>query len=217
MLTDFGLAKDTWRASAAPAPSAAPWRTWRPRSSSARGTGPQWRDLYGLGVLLYEITAGRTPFYSDDRNVLFHNIVSAALQLPVTLSREAADLIRSLMARDPASRIGTRRTSDVRRHAFFAELDFGQVLRREVAVPPHGPEPDARASTSGTRGAAWGVPSPFDGGLTGVMRSLGSRPPSEEIVGWEFGTSVERRASAPSVCRARRPQATPAQAPARPQ
>lgn len=203
MLTDFGLAKGSVEGLRGTGSFCGSVAYLAPEILERAGHGPA-VDLYGLGVLLYEITAGRTPFYSDDRNVLFQNIVSATLQLPCTISRETADLISSLMARDPASRIGTRRTSDVRRHAFFAELDFAKVLRREVPVPPHGPEPDVRASIPGTRGAAGWVASPFDGALTGVMRSLGSRPSTEEIVGWEFGTSVERRASAPSVCRARR-------------
>eukprot|EP00913_Durusdinium_trenchii_P035843 g33540.t2 len=93
-------------------------------------------DLYGLGVLLYEFIEGSPPYYSRDRDTLFRNIVAASLSAPARCSLKCQQLIVALMQRDPAKRLGRDRTSDVRLHRFFRGLDFDQVLRREVRVPP---------------------------------------------------------------------------------
>jgi serine/threonine protein kinase len=50
-------------------------------------------DWYHLGVLIYEMLIGITPFYHDDKETLFKNISSAELKIPKFLSEEAKDLI----------------------------------------------------------------------------------------------------------------------------
>jgi len=136
-------------------------------------------DLYGLGVLLFEMMEGQPPYYSRDRDTLFRNIVMATLQAPSRCTLRCADLISALMHRDPAKRIGKTQTSEVRSHPFFAGLDFDQVLKREVSVPPlrHW-----STSFSILRGEEK-VTSPFEGRFgRKVFRSWSS----QDVHGWEF-------------------------------
>mmetsp|Transcript_37269 Transcript_37269/g.89092 ORF Transcript_37269/g.89092 Transcript_37269/m.89092 type:complete len:730 (+) Transcript_37269:51-2240(+) len=138
-------------------------------------------DLYGLGVLLFEMMEGQPPYYSRDRDTLFRNIVTAPLQAPSRCSSRCADLIKALMQRDPAKRIGKRQTSEVRSHPFFAGIDFDQVLKREVPVPPL-----RHWSTSFSMlRSNEKVASPFEGRFgRKVFRSWSSS--AQDIRGWEF-------------------------------
>merc|ERR1712137_1396972 len=68
--------------------------------------------------------------------VLHHNIKHATLQIPMYASHTAASLIQNLMNRVPEQRLGAGRTGDVQKDPFFAPMDFGAVMRREVLVPP---------------------------------------------------------------------------------
>ena len=66
---------------------------------------------------------------------LYQRIRSAPLVLPPLVGPEAADLLRSLLHKDPALRLGSRGAAEVRDHGFFAELDWRAVLAKEVSPP----------------------------------------------------------------------------------
>jgi len=50
-------------------------------------------DWYLLGVLLYEMLVGIPPFYDNDRDNLFYNIVNEDLDIPHFISNDAWDLL----------------------------------------------------------------------------------------------------------------------------
>jgi serine/threonine protein kinase len=58
-------------------------------------------DWYLLGVLLYEMIVGVTPYYSSNKDELFDNIVNGKLKLPRGISQEVKSLIISLLNRNP--------------------------------------------------------------------------------------------------------------------
>jgi protein-serine/threonine kinase len=43
-------------------------------------------DFYSLGALLYEMLTGLPPFYSNNRDEMYHNIVNKELSYPNYLS-----------------------------------------------------------------------------------------------------------------------------------
>ena len=94
-------------------------------------------DWYLIGVLLYEMLVGKTPYYSQIKEQLLENIQNADLYFPRELSNPAKSLILQLMERDPESRLGSsfRDAEDIKKHMFFRNLDWDKVYRREYEVP----------------------------------------------------------------------------------
>ena len=58
-------------------------------------------DWYLLGVLLYEMIVGVTPYYSSNKDELFDNIVNGKLKLPRNISTDVKSLIIQLLNRNP--------------------------------------------------------------------------------------------------------------------
>jgi len=65
-------------------------------------------DWYLLGVLLYEMIIGVTPYFSSDKDELFDNIMNGKLKLPRNISQEVKHLIISLLNRNPSKRLGSK-------------------------------------------------------------------------------------------------------------
>ncbi|XP_066327856.1 serine/threonine-protein kinase OXI1-like [Miscanthus floridulus] len=100
-------------------------------------------DWWGLGVVIYEMMYGRTPFRGRSRRETFHRVLTAPPELPGEAS-PLRDLITRLLEKDPGKRLGAR---GVKRHAFFRGVDWDRVL--DVARPPFIPSPDENDGNAG--------------------------------------------------------------------
>nr|XP_008508632.1 PREDICTED: serine/threonine-protein kinase N1 [Equus przewalskii] len=78
-------------------------------------------DWWGLGVLLYEMLVGESPFPGDDEEEVFDSIVNDEVRYPRFLSAEAIGIMRRLLRRNPERRLGSseRDAEDVRKQPFF--------------------------------------------------------------------------------------------------
>ncbi|XP_038995932.1 phototropin-2-like isoform X1 [Hibiscus syriacus] len=94
-------------------------------------------DWWALGILLYEMLYGRTPFRGKNRQKTFSNILHKDLtfpsSIPVTLA--ARQLINALLNREPGGRLGSRTgANEIKEHPFFRGINW--PLIRCMSPPP---------------------------------------------------------------------------------
>jgi serine/threonine protein kinase len=97
-------------------------------------------DWWSLGTLMYEMLTGWPPFFDRNIEQMCTKIMKAPLKFPAHfgLSAEVKSLITGLLDRDPAYRLGCRPgagVDDIRRHPFFAAIDWRALERRAVKPP----------------------------------------------------------------------------------
>ena len=103
-------------------------------------------DWWALGVLIYEMLIGVTPFYNRNRNMLLMKIKNGKVIFPdrtryrIDYSDEIVDLIVKLLHKDKEQRLGFKGDGDeILGHPFFASLDIKGLYNKTV-VPPFKPE-----------------------------------------------------------------------------
>ena len=92
-------------------------------------------DWYLLGVLLYEMLVGQTPYFSTNKDQLFNNILYGKLKLPKSISGEVRSLLIALLSRNPSKRLGStpgeQGAMEIMRHPFFEGIDWHALYNRE--------------------------------------------------------------------------------------
>lgn len=118
LLTDFGLSKEDVSDFKETKSFCGSYAYLAPEMVQKTGHGKT-VDWYLLGVFLYEMLVGIPPYYDNDRDVLFYNIINEDLELPSYISKEARDLIVRLMDRNPLTRLGSSGAADIKKHKWF--------------------------------------------------------------------------------------------------
>ncbi|KAI3965058.1 hypothetical protein MKX01_013989 [Papaver californicum] len=87
-------------------------------------------DWWALGILLYEMLYGYTPFRGKTRQKTFANILHKDLRFPASIpvSFHAKQLMHRLLHRDPKNRLGSREgANEIKKHPFFRDANWALV------------------------------------------------------------------------------------------
>ncbi len=98
-------------------------------------------DFWSLGVLVFEMVCGWSPFYADDTQQMYKNIAFGKVRFPKdALSTEGRNFVKGLLNRNPRHRLGAKRDADeLKEHVFFADTDWNAMMNKMV-VPPFKPK-----------------------------------------------------------------------------
>ncbi|XP_056130930.1 serine/threonine-protein kinase N2-like [Lampris incognitus] len=94
-------------------------------------------DWWGMGVLIFEMLVGESPFPGEDEEEVFDSIVNDDVQYPPSLPPDAMSIIQKLLKKNPLKRLGAgeRDANDVKGEKFFQTIDWEALLAKKVNPP----------------------------------------------------------------------------------
>ncbi|KAK6947109.1 Protein kinase domain [Dillenia turbinata] len=98
-------------------------------------------DWWTLGIFLYELLFGKTPFKGSGNRQTIFNVVGHPLRFPESpvVSFSARDLIRGLLVKEPQQRLAYKRgATEIKQHPFFEGVNWALI---RCASPPEIPKP----------------------------------------------------------------------------
>ena len=99
-------------------------------------------DWWALGILIYEMLIGVTPFFNKNKNILMQKIQNSKVVFPdrkkykIEYSDEIMDLIVKLLDKDKSRRLGsTDDFAEVLSHPVFSQIDIQQLETKTIPAP----------------------------------------------------------------------------------
>ncbi|GMM42939.1 hypothetical protein DAHU10_038490 [Hanseniaspora uvarum] len=138
-------------------------------------------DWWSLGVLIYEMLSGFTPFYDSNTLKTYDNILNAPLKFPMSknFSNEVIDLLTKLINRDLSQRLGNLQNGveDIKNHIWFQEVNWQKMFKKNIETPY---EPPIKAGHGDTSQYEYFEEDTEDMKQYGIMLNLGEEDPYQD-------------------------------------
>ncbi|MFJ4928814.1 protein kinase [Streptomyces sp. NPDC088736] len=188
LLTDFGIARladspgltRTHEFVGTPAYVAPESAEGRPQTSAV--------DIYGAGILLYELVTGRPPFSGDSALEVLHQHLSAEPRRPSTVPDPLWTVIERCLRKNPDQRPSAENLARALRtvaegvgvHATSAQIAAAEGVGALLAPDPTpAPVPDTPGAADPTQVLPHGAPGAYDpNGATSVLPHTGAADPT---------------------------------------
>ncbi|KAG7745943.1 hypothetical protein KL929_004760 [Ogataea haglerorum] len=96
-------------------------------------------DWWTLGIFIYEMIYGITPFKGSTRNQTFSNILKNEVTFPDynSVSSSCRNLIKKLLIKDETKRLGSRSgASEIKTHSFFKNVQWALLRNQKPPMIP---------------------------------------------------------------------------------
>ncbi|KAG9234908.1 BPK2, Sch9-like camp-dependent protein kinase catalytic subunit [Amylocarpus encephaloides] len=105
-------------------------------------------DFWSLGVLVFEMCCGWSPFYAEDTQQMYKNIAFGKVRFPRdTLTTEGRNFVKGLLNRNPKHRLGAQDDAEeLKRHPFFSDIAW-EALTKKLITPPFKPKLKSETDT----------------------------------------------------------------------
>ena len=110
-----------------------------PEMLNRKGHGKA-HDLWSLGIILYHMLIGHTPFEDSDPLKMQQKILKGKPVFPKTIGKDAKNLIKHLLIVDPKKRLGCGKNGiyEIISNPFFKGFDWKNLLFQNL-IPPYVP------------------------------------------------------------------------------
>jgi serine/threonine protein kinase len=99
-------------------------------------------DWWALGILIYEMRIGVTPFFNKNKNMLFAKIQKSKVIFPdkakygLEYSDEFVDIVQKLLDKNPNQRLGAKDdVMEVLNHPWFSDVNVKNIEAQKVTPP----------------------------------------------------------------------------------
>mmetsp|Transcript_3971 Transcript_3971/g.4783 ORF Transcript_3971/g.4783 Transcript_3971/m.4783 type:complete len:243 (-) Transcript_3971:146-874(-) len=99
-------------------------------------------DWWAVGIMIYEMMIGVTPFFNKNRKVLMSKIKHSRIVFPdrrtyrINYSDQCVDLISGLLKKSKEERLGaTNDAAEILAHPWFSDLDMTRLQNFELDAP----------------------------------------------------------------------------------
>ncbi|THH02732.1 hypothetical protein EW026_g135 [Hermanssonia centrifuga] len=94
-------------------------------------------DFWSLGVLLFEMCCGWSPFYAEDTQQMYKNICFGKIRFPKgVIGEDGKQFVKGLLNRNPKHRLGAQRdAAELKDHAFFKSIDWNALASKQLTPP----------------------------------------------------------------------------------
>ena len=105
-------------------------------------------DWWSLGILIYELLYGNTPFFNMDKTRMYDLINTGAISFPkfiqvegeekprnYKVSEDAKNIISKFLEKDPCTRLGRQGLDEIKKHPFFRGINFDDLNKKKIKPP----------------------------------------------------------------------------------
>ncbi|BEJ10715.1 hypothetical protein CspHIS471_0101370 [Cutaneotrichosporon sp. HIS471] len=106
-------------------------------------------DFWSLGVLLFEMCCGWSPFYAEQTQEMYRLICYGKIRFPKhVIGDDGKQFVKGLLNRNPQNRLGAKRgAAELKEHPFFKSIDWDLLYKKQI-TPPFKPIVDSDESVA---------------------------------------------------------------------
>ncbi|XP_065222134.1 uncharacterized protein LOC135846780 [Planococcus citri] len=90
-------------------------------------------DWWTLGILMYELLEGHTPFRHKDYKTMFKDILKGNVNYPSYFNSDTLDIIKQLLKINPNDRLAT--APEVISHRYFRKIQWDALYWKQIDAP----------------------------------------------------------------------------------